>query len=763
MRRLAIAALALLCALQLLAVLRAPPAYAPSRISVTQAPGEALELGRSELGAPQAAARQLTLRRDAGGRWWLRNLAPHRPITLMADDSEIRTGQFSLHGGERLVIGAALFDVERTGRALTLRAAASRWDFDGATVRRDGQPQPPCVGAGLGERARALYNRAMPAWLDAPSALALGGNLYCANRIGIDATEAASARIEWRHAAAWLSAAPGAPVRVNGIDPAMRELALDGATGLRIGRTRYALATLDGALTLTPQRHVALFSEAHREPSRQLTWQWSARDLWWLPSGAIAVLLTAGCAAVLLARRYPAALPWLICALGMGALMLQRAGLAPGLGVSMLLGWAALWCLLLSGRATLALTAATLLLGVGLLCQLELGLGGMATTWARHFHKSCALLAVGLGAVGALRLGRPIALPAQARTEWGFGLLALLALAALALQVLVGDETGVFKLQPVEFAKLALTLLTAHCLALGLGLDPASCGERGALRWLRWLRVGAPVLVFGALLALALVGVDDYSPLILLLVWSACMACAWSLTTRTYGLTLLLASGACALVLGLVALRGVDPGEVAQWRFYAERFLVWLDPATHPHTGEQMLQAARAIAQGGWLGADGRLGLASLGAPAGAVMDIPAVQDDFAPAFFLHRHGLAAGVALWMLQALFLGGVLHAAAAHHRSQAGARGFRAAWSARLYCFALCGGGAFVLGHLLLSWGTNLAIFPVMGQPMSFLSAGGSHLLFFICPLLGLCAIPCAPCAFVPPTQARRTDHAGVRST
>ena len=39
-----------------------------------------------------------------------------------------------------------------------------------------------------------------------------------------------------------------------------------------------------------------------------------------------------------------------------------------------------------------------------------------------------------------------------------------------------------------------------------------------------------------------------------------------------------------------------------------------------------------------------------------------------------------------------------------------------------------------GHLLLAWGTNLAMFPIMGQPMSFLSAGGSHLLFFICPLL-----------------------------
>jgi cell division protein FtsW len=70
--------------------------------------------------------------------------------------------------------------------------------------------------------------------------------------------------------------------------------------------------------------------------------------------------------------------------------------------------------------------------------------------------------------------------------------------------------------------------------------------------------------------------------------------------------------------------------------------------------------------------------------------------------------------------------------------AAARDFRLAWLARFRCFLLLGCAAFAFGHFLLSWGTNLAIFPVMGQPMSFLSAGGSHLLFFICPLLGLAA-------------------------
>ncbi len=168
--------------------------------------------------------------------------------------------------------------------------------------------------------------------------------------------------------------------------------------------------------------------------------------------------------------------------------------------------------------------------------------------------------------------------------------------------------------------------------------------------------------------------------------------------------------------------------------FYAERFQVWADPAAHPHTGQQMLLGARAVAGGGWLGADGLLGLASLGQAGGEALRIPAVQDDFAPSFLLNRHGLLGGLLLWALQAALLGCLLHAAVAAWQGALGAGDFRRAWLGRFQCFLLAGGAAFLGGHFLLSWGTNLALFPIMGQPMSFLSRGGSHLLFFICPLL-----------------------------
>jgi cell division protein FtsW len=279
----------------------------------------------------------------------------------------------------------------------------------------------------------------------------------------------------------------------------------------------------------------------------------------------------------------------------------------------------------------------------------------------------------------------------------------------------------------VEFAKLVLAALCAYCLALG-----AHDGASGAL--LHWLRLLAPAVLFVAVLGVALVQVDDYSPLVLLMVWGGGMALAWALALRRRAASLALAGAACAAVFAVAGLRTAGAEEAQHLNFYGDRFQVWLDPATHPHTGRQLLLGARAIADGGWFGADHALGLASLGQPAGEVLRVPAVQDDFAPTFFANRHGLVGMLALWLLQACLVTALLRAAVRAWLGGKAMPDHRNAWHARFRCFALCGGGAFLFGHFLLSWGTNLAIFPVMGQPMSFLSAGGSHLLFFICPLL-----------------------------
>lgn len=766
----AIALLALLCLLQLVCLWRAPAVHSPAAIEVRLRPGEAVTLGRAELAAPQAASTHLGVGRDASGRWWIRNTSAGKQVVLQRAGVDRRMGGVTLQKGHSFRIGATGFLVEsHDGRRIAFAGAGQRWQYDGATLLRDGSLLPACPQTPLASRIVFWWNRMAPLALTAERPLLFGGNLVCGNRIGIAHLAGGSATATRSADGVVLSSAGGAEAlsplllttRRGASSLAQQQEMLAGVTALTVGRTRMTVR-LDGKLlTLTPLRHVALHTDTRTTLPPGVTWRWQQRPAWAIPGGApwlvmlgLTALLAAAGALAFARGRWPfargmrgaarlvpaaAGATALLAIAGLGALLLQRSGATLGVGISMLLGWGALWCCLLAGRrASLATCAGVLLLAVGLLMQLEMGLGAMESSWLRHFQKTTALLAIGLGAGAHLRLRMQsgAAQWPQTRLEWMLALLAGAALLALALQVLFGDETGVFDLQPVEFAKLALTALTAHCIAIGLGWQRAMPQHERA--HVRWLRLASPVLLFATLAALALLQVDDYSPLILLLVWAMAMALAWAVAARHKGMGLALLGVGLAGVGAIVVLRVAGP-EAAQWGFYGDRFAVWLDPATHPHTGQQLLLAARAIAQGAWWGADNWLGLGALGQAAGSALQIPAVQDDFAPAFFIHRHGLLGALALWCLQALFLAGLLQTAARAFAASGRAGDFRDAWLWRFRCFVLCGGAAFVLGHLLLSWGTNLAIFPIMGQPMSFLSAGGSHLLFFICPLLAFDAL------------------------
>jgi len=754
-RPLAVVLLCGLCALQLLALWRAPAAWMPARVSLTLARGAVLVLDSAALGAPPGGP-QLRLRRDADGRWWAARAGGNGALAFERDGAWRRSGSIGVAAGQRFQLGAAAFTVDGlAGGTVAFSRPGARWRYDGATVLRDGAAQPACPQARIGTRLAALWNRAAPAPLTLARPLVFGGNLDCGNRIALAGLAAPAATIARARAGLLLAGGAGdvpALLLAAGAAPAplsAREESLDGVQSLVAGRTRLQLDADGDSLHLQPASHVALYSEAQAALPAGVAWTWTRRALWQLPQGGWLPLALAGLAPLAAIgmllwpqrRRHPAKdlgaalIGAALAGAGLALIALQRLGLAAGPGIALLLAWAALWLALWAPRRLpLALGAGVLLLAVGLLAQLDLGLGAPDSSWLRHFHKTTALLALGVGAGAALYPLRPALPLAQARIEALLLLLACVALAALALQVAFGDETGVFDLQPVEFAKLALAALTAHCLALAAASRDAP--RPAASRLWRVLRLAAPALLFMALLSVALVQVDDYSPLILLALWGGAMALAHALATRRHlaGAALLL----CALlvVLGVAGLRGAGPAGLAEWNFYADRFLVWLDPGSHPHTGQQLLLGARAIADGGWTGADRLFGLAALGRDAGPALHIPAVQDDFAPSFFLNRHGLAAALALWLLQAAFLAGLLDVAL-RCWAQAGARDFRRAWLARFRCFLLCGGAAFAFGHFLLSWGTNLAIFPVMGQPMSFLSAGGSHLLFFICPLLAFC--------------------------
>jgi cell division protein FtsW len=758
-RMLAAALLLLLCALQLLCLLRAPDAWMPARVAVALQAGSDTVLDGAALGLPPADGARLRLRRDAAGTWWAAGAGP-APLQVQHGDVRQRSGSVLLARGQRFQLGASGFAVQALAPgSVAFTRGGTHWQYDGATLLRGGLPQPDCPDTRLARRALGTWNRWLPSALGVARPLVFGGNLDCGNRIAIAGVPAPGAILKSTREGMLLAEGAGArqaPLLLQAADSAYeavllaeREVSLDGASSLHLGRTRLLVERNGGLLHLQPVSHVALYREAQLRLPEGVSWSWTRRALWQLPEQAglaLALLggLSAAAGAALLLSGTARRLGRTRCAAGIGALLLGAAGIAllclqksgapAGIGVHLAVAWAALWCLWLSGGRSLAAGAAVLLLAAGLLSQLELGLGAPESSWLRHAGKTASLLAIGAGAIGLLRAMHPLrdarALP-QTRLELGLLVLSGIALLFLLLQVAFGDETGVFDLQPVEFAKLVLAALTAHCLALATGTQPAPGGFL-----LRALRLGAPALLFLVLLAVALVQVDDYSPLILLSVWGCAMALAYALASGRLVLAAAALGAALLAVAGIALLRAAGPGEFVRWSFYADRFMVWLDPGSHPHTGQQLLLGAQAIAGGGWFGADHLFGLASLGQDAGAALRIPAVQDDFAPAFFLNRHGLAAALLLWMLQALFLAGLLHTAVRCWLAAAAARDFRLAWQGRLRCFLLCGGAAFTAAHFLLSWGTNLAIFPVMGQPMSFLSAGGSHLLFFICPLLAV---------------------------
>lgn len=519
------------------------------------------------------------------------------------------------------------------------------------------------------------------------------------------------------------------------------------AQAMVLGHTAFRVRQQTGQLQFLPKHRITLFATPQQVLPQGIEWQWQAEPHWQMPPDGISILLLTSALLLLLAQRYPRMRPLAAGLLTTCALWILwiTPTLAQSLTLAALVG---MLVLAVSHQRSIAL--ALCLISLGLLSQLELGLGGMESVWPAYYQKSCAVLGLALSTIALIDAfmhrnwpmpwsmrSQPsmLAAPDLPRTEAFLFGLALLALAGMALEVVFGDETGVFGIQPVELAKTALIFLCAHALAMWHGHTlPAR-----ALAW----RMLWPIVLLAAFVSLALVQVSDFSPLLLVLIWATLSTLAFAVLNRQRRMALLLSVAISGAPLLIVALHQAWlPLPSLPIQFYAARFLGWLEPALHPHTGQQFLLGAQAIAEGGWLGADHHFGLATLGAPLGALMHIPALQDDFAPAFFINRHGMGAALLLWLMQALLLCSLLQRASKAWHLASRLRDYRRVWHARFYCFGLIGASGFLFAQWLLSWSTNLGIFPVMGQPMSFLSSGGSHLLFFLLPLLGF-IILCAP--------------------
>lgn len=109
---------------------------------------------------------------------------------------------------------------------------------------------------------------------------------------------------------------------------------------------------------------------------------------------------------------------------------------------------------------------------------------------------------------------------------------------------------------------------------------------------------------------------------------------------------------------------------------------------------------------------------------------VPVVQSDFAATYIATRHGNSAALLLIVLQAVFIFLViqlylrLQAKRSRDPVETGA-------DQALALIAL-GAGMLFLMQWILAWSNAFGLLPVMGQPMTWLSAGTSHHLFMAIP-------------------------------
>jgi hypothetical protein len=153
----------------------------------------------------------------------------------------------------------------------------------------------------------------------------------------------------------------------------------------------------------------------------------------------------------------------------------------------------------------LTLNPGRLLATVGLLSQLELGLGAQPTesSWLRYYQKSAAMLAIGAGVGGLLRLWAKRqarkALTCRRRTlEWMLALFAAARWPRWLLQVAVRRRNR--RVRPAAGGIRQARADRPHRPLPRAGARLASGRARGGC-CARWLRLAAPALLFLALLA----------------------------------------------------------------------------------------------------------------------------------------------------------------------------------------------------------------------------------------------------------------------
>ena len=274
--------------------------------------------------------------------------------------------------------------------------------------------------------------------------------------------------------------------------------------------------------------------------------------------------------------------------------------------------------------------------------------------------------------------------PAVPSVLVALGLLVVVLVPGLGVSVRGSSRwlgTGQFRIQPSEFAKLAILLFTADVLAR----RGAKGDVRTALR---------PVLLVSGFAALLVMGQPDMGTTLVLGCIVLALLFVGGVELRTLGGLIGVAAGG-ALLLGLVE------------GYRRARLFSFLNPWKDAgNSGYQIVQSLVGLASGHWTG----LGLGASRAKWGF---LPNAYTDFIFAIIGEELGL---IGTLLVIGLFVAFAI-------------LGVRTALKAPDRFGALLAAGitAWVVGQALINIGAVIGVLPVTGVPLPFVSFGGSSLV------------------------------------
>ena len=166
-----------------------------------------------------------------------------------------------------------------------------------------------------------------------------------------------------------------------------------------------------------------------------------------------------------------------------------------------------------------------------------------------------------------------------------------------------------------------------------------------------------------------------------------------------------------------------NPDQKNSFHTIKERILAWKSPLQYPDESYQLRRAITLIAESPEK--NQKIKINDFNS-----MAVPAVQDDFILSFYLYRFGNNAGKQLFLIQLLFISCLLLIAVRVYRWKKG--DYRDTAVRQFLAFTVTGFAISQLIHWVIAWSNSFNFLPIMGQPMTWLSSGNSHLLGFALP-------------------------------